>query len=484
MFMQDLTRRSFLHLVVTCAGATALAACAPKAPEAPKATEAPKAAEPTKAAPAATKAATTAPVAAPKKVETLSLMLWGGTDYASKVDQSVRSVHPELNEESKIEFRVVQASPEGLRLALAAGADIPDMVQFNSDMVPEFASAGVPLVVDDVFATYAADLYPSVLEASRYNGHHVCFVDNIKTKIFYYREDKLEEAGIKLPDLNTVDGLMSSGQAFHQKHPKSYLLNLGPNPAGYYIGMLISAYSDMRYADDNGKYLLTEINAFSDSFKFLKDVVKSGIALPIDDWATDWGQAFADESICGQLSAVWMKFFMPAFAPSQVGKWRAALWPALSPLSDQRYGCEGGAAVFIVPKQAPHPELAVSYLTKAFLDKDGAMASFKFMGRTPLNKSLQGEVMAWVNQSKKPEAMSDEEWDKQPTVFYGPDVQQVEFASYDHFRVPQYDPSSSQERTIANAWFLKYLGDQVDLKQALASAQSEMEQQIGNPYKK
>ncbi len=466
---KKLSRREMLKILGISAMGTYVAACvAPiTAPEAPK--ETPKAA-PTPAGPV-----------------TLRLVTWGGTTHAEKRDAAVRSVYPELDEKIKVEFVVGGGGDfdvaQALRLALAAGQDIPDLVQFNRTQIAEFAAAGELLELDEVYGPYKDDLYAGALELVKYEDKIVCFPFELKSKIFHYRADLFEQAGIKVENIKSVADFINVGKAFHQQFPNSYILNLGPQPVQYWIGEIVSAYSDVRMADESGKYLVKEHEAFANAFKFLKEVYDSGISFPIDDWSSDWQQAFANETICGFMCASWVKFFLPKFAPKQGGKWRVDLWPPLNPyLADQRYGSEAGGSVYVVPKRSAHPDLSTEYLTKVFLDKKGAMACFKAVGMTPLMKSAKDELMAAVRSAEKPADMSDEDWATQPTVFFGAEYQELELKSYDYVKVFPYDPSATKEIGILVQWLNKYMANEVELADALAGAQADMESQIGNPY--
>ncbi|HEY65797.1 MAG TPA: hypothetical protein G4O02_14630, partial [Caldilineae bacterium] len=112
---KKLSRREMLKLMGLGTIGAYVAACAPQAaapqPEAP------------------------AEVAKPAEPVTLRLVTWGGTEFAEKRDAAVRQAYPELDEKIKVEFVVGGGGDfevaESLRLALAAGQDIPDMVQLN-----------------------------------------------------------------------------------------------------------------------------------------------------------------------------------------------------------------------------------------------------------------------------------------------------------------------------------------------------------------
>ena len=481
MTRDKFTRRQMLKLLGVGAIGAWAAACAPQQEptQAPQATTAPAGAS-------ATKAPVATAVPAPRQPVTLRLMTWGSTTQSEARDAGLRAAYPEL-EATKVEFLVGGAGDadvaKALRLALAAGQNIPDMLQLNRTQIPEFAAAGEITDLGDVYAKYKNDLYAGALELAKYQGKYICFPNQLKSKIFYYRADKFDEAGIKVADIKTTSDWINAGKAFNAKFAKSYIMNLGPQPAQYWLGEMLSAYTDVRFADPGGNYRVTKDKAFADVLGFLKDVYDAKIAFPVDDFTTDWQKAFVDEAVCGSLISMWMKGTLPKFVPDQRGKWKATLWPALSPMADQRYGSDAGGSVYIVPKRCPHPQEAMDYLSKEFLEKKGTLACYQKTGMIPLVKSAKDDLMNIVRSAKKPDSMSDTDWAIQPAVFFGPEYIEFEMSSYEYLRVFDYDPSATKEIGILRDWLIKLLDNKATLAQALSGAEADMKSQIGDPYK-
>lgn len=418
---------------------------------------------------------------------TLKLMTWGSADGAQQRDAALRAADPDVADRFKVKVVVGGAGDfdvaKAVRLSLASGQNIPEMVQLNRTQVAEFAAAGELLELDQAYAPVKDDLYAGVLDLVQYNGTFVCFPFELKSKLFYYRTDLFSQAEIAPSTIKSVTDFINAGKALHAKFPTSYILNLGPQPAQYWMGEILSAYPGARFAAPDGTYQVSKLPAFADTFTFLKNVKDSGVALPVDDFTSDWQQAWPKDAIAGSLLANWPKFFLPKFAPQQTGKWKVDLWPALSPLADQRYGSEAGGSVYVVPKRADHAQEAVAYLSKMFLAKQGAMAIFNATGTTPLLKSAKNDFLAAVRAAKRPAGMSAADWAAQPVVFFGPDFYDVELKSYDYVKVLPYDPQATKEVTILGAWLDKYLAGKNDLTGALKGAEGDMKSQIGNPYK-
>ena len=318
---------------------------------------------------------------------------------------------------------------------------------------------------------------------SAYNGTYVTFPWQLKSKLFYYRADLFEQAGINVDSINTVDDFIAAGHQFHAKFPKQYIMNLGQQPVGYLIGELMSAFPNTSFADKSGNYTLTSNPAFSESFSFLKQIHDSGIAYPIDDFTADWPAAIKNGTICGFLIADWMQDFLPGYATAaQAGKWKTKTWPKFFADADERYGSDAGGSVLVVPTMSPNKSLALEYLSKLCLDKQGALASFKATGNPPLVKSAQSSMLDSINNASKPANTSDEEWLALPQNFFGKDYYPLEFASYDLVKAFGYDPAATKEFTILHQWLNKAVQGKASVDAALAGAQHDMQTQVGNPY--
>jgi multiple sugar transport system substrate-binding protein len=419
---------------------------------------------------------------------TLKMWRWGGNAQEIIMDAAVRGVFPELNETSTTDVLVVGsgdfAVAEQFRLALAAGPgpDFPDLIMLNRTQVTEFARAGVLADLDDAFAPHLDNIYPGVVSMAQDQGRFICIPREFKSKMFFYRADMFEEAGIKVEDVQSVESFIEAGMTLRETFPNTSIINMGTQPVQYYTHIVLSAYDDPRFANEDGTFRVTTEPAFADMFKLWKDIYDSGVTLPIEDWSADWQQSFVDNAIAGILTANWMKYFLPGFAPMQSGLWKAAMWPSFSPLADQSYGSEAGGAVFVIPADSPHRDLAIDYAVKQVLEPQGALALFNAVGRSPVLATLADQVIDIVANAEKPADMSDEQWQTHPFSYLGAEFQEVEFATYERHKTFPFDPQATAEITILLNWLHQYMDGRADLESALANAQADMELQIGNPY--
>ncbi|MBO0793440.1 MAG: extracellular solute-binding protein [Ktedonobacteraceae bacterium] len=419
---------------------------------------------------------------------TLNMWVWSGAPLQQTAFKALTAAYPNDFKNVKLNVSTPSNGDQGvaqqLTLALAAHKNVPDFLMLNYTEVPQFAEKGVLEDISKIVSPVKNDLYTGVEGISAYNGTYFAFPWQIKSKLFYYRADLFEQAGIDVDAITTADDFIAAGRKFHEKFPKQYIINIGTQPAGYLHHETLSAFPNASFADRSGTYNLTTNPAFATSLNFIKQLHDSGIAYPIDDFTADWPAAIKNGSICGFLIANWMKNFLPGYATvAQTGKWKAKNWPTLFSEADQRYGSDAGGSVFVVPTTAPNKSLALEYLTRMRLDKQGALAVFNAIGNPPIMKSTQADVLDAIENTKKSDSISQDQWQNLPQNFFGKDYFPTEFASYNFTKSFGYDPSAIKQFAIYQQWANKAVQGKVSVNDALAGAQRDMQSQIGNPYK-
>jgi len=417
-----------------------------------------------------------------KKPTTITYMIWGGPERAKPYIDAFNKLYPETAEWLKVEVvspgKHDGESYQALRLALAAGGQgLPDLIMMNYIGVPEFAAAEQLLDLGPLMAPYKDQLTPGARALSSYEGKLVGVPIQVKAKLWYFRKDLFQKAGIDVAKVKTFEDYVEAGQKYRKANPKSYFMNLGPQPIHYWYFMILSHWDDVRVADKSGNYQITKNPHFAELFKWLKTWSGSGIAFKTDDWSPDWQPAFADETIGGSLISNWMNGFLPKFAPAQKGKWGLALWPEFN-----RTGSEAGGGVVCIPKGAKNPEAAFEFASKLWLETKGAVEYWKFNGTPPSTKSAQDEVRKAVATMERPAGISDDDWAANPVNYFGRDFMEPTFKAMDAMKVFPYDPKASAELTILRRHAEAYLADKETLEKALAGAEADMKAQLGNPY--
>jgi multiple sugar transport system substrate-binding protein len=427
---------------------------------------------------------------AKKESGTLTMWTWAAAGELQSGFEAIIAAYPEEFSGVKVNVTTPATSDfqlsEQLTLALAGHTPIPDLVQLDYLELSQFAAAGVLESLDAFYPASTRDnLYSGANVINKYGNTYYAFPHQLKGKLFYYRADMFEEAGIDAESIQTVDDYISAGKKFTKKFPGQYIMNLDTEPQEYMFDMPAGAFSPIDFVNKSGHWDITSNPAFLKVFEFLLQLKTSGIAYPADDFTPDWPEAIQKEKICGLLTACWMRDFLPGYAPlSSSGKWKAMLWPTFEPtMADERYGSDAGGSLFVVFQDAPNKDLALAIAQKATLDEKGSMIFFNSNGSTPLLRSLQNEVIDSFKTQQRPTGMSATAWAQLPQNFLGADYYKQEFDCYDFVKIFGYDPAAVKEfGTILPEWLTKLLSGSLSPANALAGMQQAMESQIGNPY--
>ncbi|GAP05188.1 ABC-type sugar transport system, periplasmic component [Anaerolinea thermolimosa] len=462
----QISRRSFLRNTVLVTGAAAMVACAPQATTASQ--EAPTA-----------RSEVTGPVK-------ITFMSWGGVERFQKWIDAWNGTWPDAAK--KIVPEAVTGGSGSsdmftmLRTAMAAGGEnIPDFYESNATDIPEFAERGLMLPIDDYLTPYTDDLIPAAKKVASYNGHFYGVPMQVKSKVWWYRKDMFEKAGIVPDQVKTLDDLINAGKALKGAYPDAFLFNLAPKSSGGWLSMLLSYYDDLKFAERGGTWNVTTDERFAQMFDIVKKIYKADIASPVGDWSSDWSPAMTDSkiaSIIGPSGASWMAEFLPQFDTVHAGLWGAALWPEFS-----REGSEAGGSIWAITKYSKNPGAAFEYLKNFHLTKEGALTLYKLIGFLPMIKSAQEIVKAEAAKNERPEGTTEEQWKLAPVNYFGLDYLDVLFQAQDHVKIFQYDMAFNNEINILGQYCNEYVEDKMTLLEALRSAEDEMKTQIVDPYK-
>lgn len=175
---------------------------------------------------------------------------------------------------STAQFMVFQESIQKTQAAIAAG-DPPDLGQQGPDVALQFASAGYLRNVDDVYSTMKDEFLPFQKEA------FVNFEDSIyalpwyiETRVLFYHEDLLEEAGVEPP--TTWEEWTEVAQAL-TKGDEQYgfvMMPEGTAPGQLWVPLASSAGTNLLSADGE---IQADSDAFRESLQFITDFYEAGV---------------------------------------------------------------------------------------------------------------------------------------------------------------------------------------------------------------
>ena len=392
----------------------------------------------------------------------LEMAVWNSVETYEKINAALIERFPEIGQKADIEVVIEGDGDVGvaqkMRLLLGAKETLPDMVRVNYAQFAEFASAGLLYDLSAAVEPYKADIIPAVLDMmTGEDGGIYCLPQEAKPKVWYYRTDVFEKAGVNPADVKTVDDYIEAGRKVHEA-TGTWIENYG-TPLNAYDLMMILSGKDFSFTDANGDFHFADNPVLREAFETLKKYHDSGAFAPIEEWSADWQAAFTSGELSSQLIASWMKQHLLTWAPDQAGLWSCAEWP-----EEMRGGSDAGMGIWIVFKDAPHAALAADILAKYSFDPEFRRAVY----------SINAVIPPLVS------AKTDEFYAKND--YFGPELQKVYFNALEDLRAYPYEPTFSAEQVIIRDYLNDYLNGNISLDDALKNAETDMVNQIGNAY--
>jgi len=409
-------------------------------------------------------------------------MVWGRPDGANWDYEAYRRANPEgaakVTMEPIVGGQGDNEVAEQFRLMLSAGGDdVPDIIHLNRIQVPEFASAGVLADLTEMMEPYKADIIESAYELSSFEGQVVAVPNQLKSKVWYYRADLFEEAGIDPDAVATWDDFIAAGLELHQKLPDSFIYNLRQGLTGYRLQNILTSYSPVSFYDrDENQFQVTSHPGFRGLFEAVDKLRNPEIVAPVDDFEPDWAPAFVDGSIASSLINEWMTSFLPQYVPDQTGLWKVHAWPAVG---DSNQGSDSGGSVYVIPKQSKNIEAAFEYLATIHLTEPGSLALLEVGGLNPVVKSAREAVPTMTKPEPNPDVEVQIPW---PPEFFGDTYFPVVYEAQERLTWIDFDPRSAQEITLLSEWSERFTAGQADIDGTLEGLQGDLESQIGDPW--
>jgi ABC-type glycerol-3-phosphate transport system substrate-binding protein len=401
--------------------------------------------------------------------KTLRVMIWGSTESANEYLKYFYEQFPDFAAKCDVEYSVGGSGDdtcaEKMRLALVAGESIADINQLNYTQIAEFVRAGALMELDDLLAPVRNDMLTGFRLLSEYEGKAYAVPASIKAKLWFYRKDIFDQAGVNPADVKNLDDFIAAGKKVQAIDPKYRIWTLATSQPMYQYMMALSG-TDAKFADDSGKFQLTTNPNFRKVLEAYRKLKLSGVVADVPEWTPDWEKAFADEVLVSYPNATWLSLsqFLPKYAgPSQQGKWHAAQWPSFI---DEVGGSEAGGDIYVVPKYSSEPELAKEYMKLRFLNVDGYFLQQKVGVATP------PAMRSWADDPRA----------NVPDPYIGGNYTAETVKSIETFKIFPWDPAAQLELDIIGPYFDGAINGAISIDAALRDAQSDLENQIGNPW--
>ncbi|MFE7846756.1 ABC transporter substrate-binding protein [Microbacterium sp. NPDC057407] len=400
----------------------------------------------------------------------LTFQVWGDTGIAEKQWESYAEAFPE--EAEGVTMNVVSAGDndgdamQKLRLQLASGEDVPDIVQLNYSALPEFAESGVLTDVKPYVEDYLGNVTAAADTLMQYKDQYLAIPYEVKEKLWFYRTDLFEQAGIDVTQVKTQDDFIEAGEKLKAVAPNSSIWNIGPNPPEYVWAQIVSGNGARYSQQEPCEFVIAGDEGTADAFRAMKELRESGVVnTTFDDFSPEWQAALADGTVASVPIASWFPQFLQSYAPDLAGKWAVTTWPEIGGAVDGA-GSGSGGSIFVIPTASEHPEEAAEFLAKSMMTKEGSLAF------ATANPGYLPNV---------PDALND------PSIleneYFGTSLVDAFIAAADTYEIFPYDPASLKTTQVLQEQMVAYLAsDEEDPASFLQAAQDELTAQVGCPY--
>lgn len=393
---------------------------------------------------------------------TMEMAVWNSVETYEKLNVELIAAFPEMADKLDIEVVIEGDGDAGvaekMRLLLASGEPLPDMVRLNYTQYEEFRSADLLYDLSDAIAPYKEEIIPAVLEMmTGEDGGVYCMPQEVKPKIWYYRTDVFEKAGVNPEDVNTVDELIEAAKKVNEA-TGTFIENYIPPFNAYDLVMLLSGNGGKFY-DEKGDFTIASDAGVRTAFETLKKYYDSGAFSSIVEWSADWQAGFISGALSSQLIGAWMKQHLINWCPDQAGLWSCALWP-----EEIRSGSEAGMGIWVVFKGAANPELAADVLAKYSFDPNFRKTVYAMNGIIPPLESAKTDDFYATH------------------AYFGTALRDVYFEAMETLAAYPYTPTFSAEQKIVVNYLNEYVNGNMTLDDALNASQSDLINQIGNVF--
>lgn len=411
----------------------------------------------------------------------VNILMWGGADRLNYF-RTIYEMNTDLPKESMANITFTSGGKNAtdcyqlLRLSLAANDNIPGIVMFGSETAAtEFILNGDLMDISSEIRAIEDDILPAAMDLCGSEGRVYGVPTQVKSKVWYYRADLFEEAGINVDEIKTFQDFYDAGVKFKKVFPDKYFINMGRTPNIDVLLGWLASYDGLKIANADGTYNISSDPRFRDMYEKINTLARADFSMNISDWDADWQPAIESGKIASLLSWSWMTEFLPKYAPDQRGNWAMTSWP-------EEFKMGGSAEVVSIPVRARDTKAAFEVLNTLFLTEDSALARFNENGLLPITYSGLEKVKSSVASATKPANVSDADWNLKPINYFGIEMVDSIWDTMQYASKFESDPSFNAESNILLNHIMMLIAGSETLDEAIANTQKDLEIQIGNPY--
>ncbi len=290
----------------------------------------------------------------------------------------------------KITSLAYEDHPTAMITALAAGANLPDVMGMDREIIGKLAeSAGLEDLSRAPYQalTHAALLPPFALAAARSSkGTLAALPVDVGPGTLFYRADLLAQAGLAEADLTTSwRGFVAAGKQLKER-TGAYLLSSVVDLKDIYVRASLRD-GDGVFFDSSGQ-VLVDSPRFARGFELALAARKVGIDARVLTWTNEWSEGFRRSRVASQMMGSWLGGHLKNWiAPQLAGRWRSAHLP------EGAFASWGGS-YYAIPARAQHKALAWAFVQYLALDKEQQLLAFRGLDAFPALLQAQEDAFA------------------------------------------------------------------------------------------
>ena len=351
-----------------------------------------------------------------------------------------------------------------LRAALAAGEGVPDIFWPEIEMVQELGKTGILLDVTDIVDANKDNLSPGktaecfIPSTSLY----AAFPGDIATVGLYYRQDKLDEAGVTLPESWTWDEFLEVGKQIKDATgAASLVIPTGGTASSAYLWSFILCQLGGAITNADGTEVTFDNDLGIAAMEQTARLYQADIAIDEEPFEENYFAEIAAGNVAITPQAVWYRGF--GIGPNAtdeaggLGQWRTALLPSAGEGSLLTANL-GGAAIASTT-YTEHPEEVKAFMVMAMATMEGAAAGGNWGIQPPYLPYLESDEWTSVQDEAFGEFSFNSVWTQAvaqyPATWYKQPVYLEAMTTIGAGIVPMLDGSTDIPEG------LKALGDQV-----------------------
>ena len=287
-----------------------------------------------------------------------------------------------------------------LRAALAAGEGVPDIFWPEIEMVQELGKTGILLDVTDIVEANAENLSPGktaecfIPSTSLY----AAFPGDIATVGLYYRQDKLDEAGVTIPESWTWDEFIEAGtQIKEATGAASLVIPTTGTASSAYLWSFILCQLGGAITNADGTEITFDNELGVAAMEQAARLYQADIAIDEEPFEENYFAEIAAGNVAITPQAVWYRGFgIDPNATDEtggLGQWRTALLPSAGEGSLLTANLGGAAIASTTYTQ--YPDEVKNFMVMAMATMEGAEAGGEWGIQPPYLPYLESE--AWTS---------------------------------------------------------------------------------------